>query len=68
MKTRIYLAINNLNEGFICEAINKKQMRAAGMNMSLDWEEYPSYNSALNELKCSEIPLKRECNVSNYKF
>ena len=68
MKTRIYLAINNLNEGFICEATNKKQMRAAGMNMSLDWEEYPSYNSALNELKRSEIPLKRACNVSNYKF
>jgi len=66
MKTYAYLAINDNNEGFICEAFNKKQMKRAGMNMKLDWSRYESSEKAENELKCSNVELKRSSSVTEF--
>lgn len=68
MKTYTYLAINKHNEGFICEAYNKKQMKRAGMNMKLDWQREESYEKALNELRCRNVELKNSNNVTNFNF
>lgn len=68
MKTYAYLAINEFNDGFICEAYNKKQMKQAGMNMKLGWVRYATYDAALNELQCCNIQLKIASNVTNFCF
>lgn len=49
---------------YVCQAVSKKQMKFAGMNMKLDWVRHNSYNEALASLLGYEI--KRECNISNY--
>jgi len=68
MKTYYYVAVNDINEGFICEAVNKKQMKRACMNMNLNWSREKSYEKALNDLKCSNIELKNSSNVTNFSF
>jgi len=68
MKTSFYyIAVNDNNEGFICEAFSKKQMRNAQINMGLSWERYESYEKALNILKCDGVKLKNASNVTNFK-
>jgi len=68
MKKYGYLAINDFNEGFICEAYSKKQMKAAQMNMKLSWERFGTYEKARTELKCRGIELKHDVNVTNFKY
>jgi hypothetical protein len=68
MKSYTYLAINENNEGFICEAINKEQMKHAGVNMKLTWNRYNTYDNAVNELKCRGIELKSSSDVTNFGY
>jgi hypothetical protein len=68
MKKYIYLAVNDNNEGFICIAYNKKQMKCSGMNMKLNWSRKECYEKSLNELKCSNVELKNSSNVINFRF
>lgn len=67
MKTYTYLAVNDRNEGFLCDAVSKKQMKNAAMNMKLEWERFDSYEKAKNELLCRDIELKKASNVTNFK-
>lgn len=66
IKMKTYLAINEKNECFICEAYSKKQMKNAGMNMKLDWVEYESYEKAFDFISCSDLELKNATNVSSF--
>jgi len=68
MKTKFYVAINKDEEGFICEAINKSQMKSANMNMKLEWKKEESYEYAVNYLKSFNIEIKREINVIDFKY
>ena len=68
MKTYFYYAINDLNEGFICEAYNKKQMKNACMNMELNWNKTDSYNKAKNIFLSFGVDVKNASNVTQFKY
>lgn len=67
MRHYYYLAVNDKNEGFICTAFNKKQMKRACMNMKLEWSRYIDYNKVVNYLKSFDIELKHETNVTSFR-
>lgn len=67
-KIKTYLAFSTDNRAYICEAYSKKQMKIAGMNMKLIWQERESYEKAKNEILCSEYTLTNSSNVSNFGY
>ena len=67
-KIYAYLAENKYNEGFICEAYNKAQMKRAKINMKLNWRRFDSFEKAKIELLESNIELKHASNVTNFSY
>lgn len=73
-KIRTYTAevIQKESEGgwkfYICQAYSKKQMKAAGMNMKLDWQEAESFEKAEMEARCRGLEITRTSNVTNFAY
>ena len=69
-KIKVFLAVNNETyKAYICEAYAKKQMKAAGMNMRLDWNEVESFEKAKNEAMCMDgYDLANCINVTNFTY
>jgi hypothetical protein len=65
---KTYLAFTPEHSAYICEAYNKKQMKAAGINMKLEWREVESFKEAKNECLCSGYEVKNASNVTNFKY
>ena len=68
MKTYIAFVYDGIEKAYLCQANNKKQMKAAGMNMKLGWTSYESYEKAKNEIACRGVEVKNETNVTNFKY
>lgn len=69
-KVYVYVASagvgNNGEEFYVCRSCSKKQMRYAGMNMTLEWIRYDSRDEALEEI--GGCLIKRETDVSNVQY
>lgn len=67
MKPQTYAAIDG-QKGLIFEAYNKKQLKKAGVDMSLRWARYNSYFEALLSLRGSFISNIQASKLLNVKI
>jgi len=69
-KIKTFLAFNHETyKAYICEAYSKKQMKVAGINMRLAWEEKENFKKAKNEVRCTTGYELANCsNVTYFRY
>lgn len=65
---KTYVALTSDSQAYTCEAYSKKQMKAAQMNMKLDWMPFESSEKAEIFIKCSGYEVKSATNVTQFKY
>lgn len=64
----VYMAINQFNHAFICIAYAKKQIKAAGLNMSLDWERKEDMRAAKAEIIENQLQLLHTTDITSFAY
>lgn len=69
-KIKTYVAFTEDLKIYTCEAYSKKQMRAAGMNMKLDWTPFEDSEKAEIFIKClgEGYEYTNATNVTQFKY
>lgn len=65
---KTFVAYTEGRQAYICLAYAKKQMKAAGMNMKLDWFEEKDEATACRRIECDGFELKNSTNVSSFSY
>lgn len=63
-----YMAINEFNHAFICVAYSKKQIKSAGLNMSLRWERQADMQSAKTQIADDNLSLLHTTDVTQFAY
>lgn len=64
----VYMAINIFNHAFICIAYSKKQIKAAALNMALDWQRKPDMQAAKSEISENQYSLLHTTDVTQFAY
>lgn len=64
----VYMAINDFTHAFICIAYAKKQIKSAGLNMSLNWERKADMKAAKVEISENQYALLHTTDVTQFAY
>ena len=64
----VYMATNEFNHAFICTAYAKKQIKAAGLNISMKWERKADMQTAKAEITDSQLTLLHVTDVTSFAY
>lgn len=64
----VYMATNEFNHAFICTAYSKKQIKAAGLNISLNWERKADMQAAKAEITDNQLTLLHVTDVTSFSY